>query len=1104
MSIVKAAIKQPVLVNLLFAIVLVAGYFYGSTMTKELFPDVTAPGLYVRTLYPGISAAEMEKLVTRPMEDAVADVDGLAHVYSTSADSLSFLWLELDSDADMDKAVLDVQSRVNEIRRDLPPDIESPVVRPGQMLMPVVQVALVGVDQGDPHLLRTTALALKDLLVTLQDVDDVMQSGIRARQIRVVARPERLEAYGVSLLQMAQALRSRDRNLPGGAIVVGGKEISVRAMAEYGSLEDIRQLIVVRRADGKHVRVRHLARVLDTFADRATSAQVDGHPGVVLSVYKRKGSDAHKVVRRVRDAVRSFKARLPQGYRIKLMGDTTKQVNHTMCILYTNGLIGVLLVLGLLWIFLGLRNAIFAALGIPFAIAGGVIVMHVLGVTINQLSLFGLIICIGIIVDDAIVVVENTYRHIEAGKPASVAALLGTKEVMYPVISTVLTTIAAFLPLLLMAGVFGKFMATIPKVVTAALVASLIEALIILPSHVADFARRRGGPEVRGRGAGGGGDGRVMGWLKGIYRRTFAWALRLRWLTLGAALALFAGLLFAAMTQKEVVLFGDTDGEMLDVRVEMPQSTSLEATERVLAQVVKIVKETIPRQEVEAVLSQAGWSRTHLWPQTGKNLGMVTVMLTPVKDRERTAQQILASLRPRLRYIPGPVRPLELQVLQFKPPTGKPVAIRISGDNLGRLLRLAEQVERELAAIPGVKDIGRDFHLGSPEYRLRVDESLAALHGLSTADVASTIMTAYMGLKVSNYRTGDEEVDVVLRYPEPYRRDARSITRLALPLPTGLASGAALASRSGSAVPSGLRVLTVGDVARLDRAMGPSRIRRRDRRRTITVTANIDSTVREGGTKVTSQGVNRRAQRRLEGLMRANPDVRFQFGGEWEKTSESLESLGIAFVIALLVIYLILGAQFRSFVQPFTVLLAVPLATIGVIVGFFVSGNPMDMTGLIGYVGLAGIVVNDSLILVDFINQRRRQGMARDDAIREAGEIRLRPILLTSITTVGGLMPLSLGIGGDVQGLSPMATAIAWGLSFATILTLYVVPSAYAIIDDATALLWRMLGKERDLVRQDLDLLDELDRLSLKEAQELASRRAAGPGGRLSGESLGD
>ena len=1080
MSLVKTAVKQPVLVNLLFALVLVAGFVYGSRSTKELFPDVTIPGLYVSTLYPGISAREIEKLVSRPIEDAVADVDGVAHVFSTSKESISFLWIELEPDADQDKAVLDVQSRVNEIRGDLPPDIETPVVRGGKMMLPVIRVAVVGVPGGDPHQLRRTGKLLKEQLESLTDVDEVMASGIRERQVRVVVDPLKLEAYGVSIGQVAQAVGARNRNLPGGTLQTGGREFVLRAMAEYQSLDDLRNVVVVKSPDGKHVRVKHLAEVRDTFRDRVTGGWVDGKPGIVLNILKQHGADGHKVVKRVRKAVKEFRAALPKGYQLKLFGDTTLEVNRAMDTLYKNGAMGVLLVLAILWLFLGLRNAFMAALGIPFALAGGIVVMYVLGVSINQVSLFALIICVGIIVDDAIVVVENTYRYIEQGKPPSVAALLGTKEVMWPVVSTVLTTIAAFLPLLLMSGVFGRIMSVIPKVVVAALVASLIEALVILPSHVADWSRRRSRREV-------GQEGRIMRGLKRFYAATARPALKLRYLTFLGAWLLLIFALFMAFTRKDVVLFADADTDMVDIRVEMPQGSSLAATEKVLRQIERVVMKEVPGKHLRAVLSESGRTNTNLWPETGKHYGMVTLILSPTDARETTAQQIVSRLRPKLKNIPGPVKPFELVPVQFKPPTGKPVAIRISGESLDRLLQLAEKVEAELAKIRGVKDIGRDYHLGSPEFRLQVDESKAALHGLGTADVAQTVMLAYMGLEVSKFRQGDEEVDVVVRYPKAWRNDPDRLRQLRLLLPPS-AGGGALAMAGigvGGGVPASThpRTLNLGDVATVQRTAGPTGIRRRDRRRTITVTANIDS---DQG--VTSQSVNREAMKRLDPLIKANPDVKFDFGGEWEKTNESVQSLFAAFLVALLVIYLILGAQFRSFLQPFVVLFAVPLSIIGVITGFFVSGNAIDMMALIGVVGLTGIVVNDSLILVDFINQQRRQGVPRREAILEAGSVRLRPILLTSITTVGGLMPMSLGWFGDSGGLAPMATAIAWGLSFATLLTLYIVPAAYAIVDDGVNGVYRLLGKKRDWIRQDLVALDELDLLPQKAAEARAEQ----------------
>ena len=508
MSIIKTSIKQPVLVNLLFALVLIAGAIYGSAITKELFPQVNPPGVLVTTAYPGVSAEEMEKLVTRPLEDAVADADHLENIISTTSEGLSVVWVEFQPDADLDKAVVDVQTRVNEAAATLPPDAQTPRVRSGGRQMPVIQVAMIGKGGGDARTLRRAAKQLAERLEAIPDVHTVNRSGVRQRQLRVVADPVKLEAYDVSLTAMAQTLSARNRNLPGGTVVSGTRELTVRAMSEYTSLDDLRDAVIKRSPHGKHVRVRDVATVVDTFADRTTGARVDGSSGVLLSVVKRDASDAHEVVGQVKAELAAAGKALPDGYQLKTFGDTTRQVDHTMGVLYQNGVMGIVLVLALLWVFLGFRNALFAAMGIPFALAGGVLVMYALGVSINQLSLFALILCIGIIVDDAVVVVENCYRHLERGASPRVAALLGAKEVMWPVLATVLTTIAAFLPMLLMEGVFGQFLSVIPKVVVAALAASLIEALIVLPSHVADFPSK-----VR---QGGG-----SGWMQRLGRRAY-------------------------------------------------------------------------------------------------------------------------------------------------------------------------------------------------------------------------------------------------------------------------------------------------------------------------------------------------------------------------------------------------------------------------------------------------------------------------------------------------------------------------------------------------------------------------------------------------------
>jgi multidrug efflux pump subunit AcrB len=1121
MSMIKTSIKQPVLVNLLTVLVLVAGAIYGMRNTKEIMPDVTIPAVSVRTLYPGISARDMEKLVTKPIEDAVADVSELDHIYSTSHEGMSFIWLEFAPDTDLDTAVQNVQNKIEAIGADLPPDTEKPVVTKAKHQTPVIQVALTAPISADLHLLRANAERLRDRLEGIKDVSKVDVAGLRKREIRVVLDPNRLQAYRLTGSQVYSTISMRNRNFPGGTIRSGAKEMVLRPINEYASLEEIRNTIVVKRADGQHVRVGDVAQVTDTFVDRQTGGWVDGKPGVVFSIVKRSGADGHEVVARVKKTLKKQNARLPAGFATKLFGDTTRQVDRTIDTLFRNAAMGMALVLALLWVFLGLRNAFFATLGIPFAFAGGVVIMYLLGVTINSVSLFALIICTGIIVDDAIVVVENTYRYMEQGFSAPKAALLGSKEVMWPVISTVVTTVAAFLPLLLMTGVMGQFFAVIPKVVVAVLITSLLEALVVLPSHVAEFGKlktqrrkKRQNAQPERKKANVSQTQRLTTRLRGLYRRSAGWVLRHRYAVVFTAVAVAVGCTALTVRYKEMVLFGDVDSEMIDIRVEMSQSSSLEATEAVLRKVEQRVA-TLNPKHITAVLSQSGWSRRRLFPEAGKHLGMVTLMLTPTDTRQTTAEEIMARLRPRLADIPGPVKPIEVVKLKHGPPTGAPVAIRLQGDDGERLLALAETVERELAQIRGVQDIGRDYHRGRPELRLEVDTEKAALHQLDPASVSQAIMLAYTGREATKYRRANDEIPVTVRYPDRLRNDPTGLA--ALPLlqttasaSTGVsagtttggtagvsagttsggtagvsagttsgnaaspntASGTSAALQTGSPKRSSatLASLSLGDVVRIRRDRAPAAIQRRDRKRTITVTANLDA---HAG--VTAQGVNRKAQKRLAPLMAANRTVRFTFGGEFEKLDESLSSLFSAFVVALLAIYLILGAQFRSFVQPLVVLLAVPLSIIGVVVGFFVAGTPIDLIALIGVVGLAGIVVNDSLILVDFINTRRRQGVARDEAIKTAGALRLRPILLTTVTTVFGMLPIAMGWGGAVPELAPMAAAIVWGLSFATVLILFVVPSAYAIIDDGVCACLKLFGKKPRWVRTDLAALDSLD-----------------------------
>jgi multidrug efflux pump subunit AcrB len=1009
---IRFFVRQPVLVNMLLLSLLVAGVLLYRANIKEQMPEVPINAAAVSTIYPGVSAGDIEKLVTQPIEDEIRGMEGIDYFSSTSKEGSSFIWVEFKSDIEsMTKAVVDLQNRVNQVT-DLPADAEKPRVYQARVRHRVLAVAITG-DVLE-KVLRQVALRLKEKLEDLPDTGEVHISGIRERRVDVKVRPERLKAHGVTLAEVIAALRTRSRDVPGGNLQFGPREYALRALAELRSVDEIERIVV--RPDprgGRHVSVGDLARIRLGFADAVTRARSDGRPAVILTLRKEQGGDILRLSSQAHRLIERFSGSLPAGVSLKAYGDGAVEVRRGLGTLYSNGLIGMLLVLAILWVAIGSRNAVLAALGIPTALLGAAVAMYIMEISVSIVSLFALILCVGIVVDDAIVIIENVYRHLELGERPMRAAVEGTREVMWPVISSVLTTIAAFLPLLIMVGIMGKFFSIIPKVVAVALGASLLEALIILPSHMADFGRVR--PETRLQRLAGR-FGRVTRVYVALLRRAIS---RPVLVTIGAAVVT-VGLIVAAFSTKEVVLLADEDAQRFDVRVEMPRGVTLERTMEVLRRIEARALE-LPRDEVTGVVTQAGWSRTRLWPTRDKHRGMVTVYLKHTRERTRRCTEILADLRRRLRGITGPVS-LELVPVTFGPPKGMPVAIRVSGESYPRLKQLSDRVQAELGKVPHTVSVTDDFKPGKREIRVKVQPERAALHGLSHESVALFIRAAYGGLDATRYRYLDEELDVVVRYGAAIRNDPDRLESIEIGTPLG------------GRVP-------LLQVARIESGRGPSVIQHWDGKRTIKVTADVV----EGET--TSSAVNRAMQRRLAGLMAANPEIKFTFGGEWEKTAESLESLFRAFLIAALLIFTILSAQFRSFAQPLVVILAIPLSLTGVVVGFFVTGEPVGMIALVGVVGLAGIAVNDATILVDFINKRRAAGLELGAAILEAGRLRIRPVFLTTLTTVAGLLPLALGWGGASESLKPMALAIVWGLSFCTVLTLVVVPCLYVCVD---------------------------------------------------------
>lgn len=1020
-AIAEFAVRQPVLVNLLGVTAVVVGAFVMQGMTRESLPTVPTGWSSVTVVYPGAAAEEIERQVLEPLENAIWRVEGIHEMWGSAREGVGSIFVQFEPDIeDTARKTLEIQAEVASVD-GLPEGAERPRVRPFSVNIPTIAVSVRGTVPE--AVLRRVAMDLADELEKVEGVGEVGRNGLRDRRILVDVDPDRLAARSLPLTSVVEALRPRAANVPAGTL--GDRDARlVRGMIRVDDADEV-AAVVVRPDPRGAVRVGDVAEVREGFAPAAITGRVNGQPGILLLVRKEPKADSLRISEEVRAKVAAFE--VPEGVSVDVFGDAAPEVRRSLDSLYANAATGLVLVLALLWFFVGGRNAAMAAVGVPVALAGAIVAMHLMGITINVISLLALILCLGVVVDDAIIIIENIYRHMEEGVPRREAAVRGTAEVFWPVLSSTATTCAAFLPMLLMTGVLGKFFAIIPKVVVASLVASLIEAFFVLPSHMADFGqvreRPRERPETRwdrlGRRA------------AIVYERILRAALRRRRTVIAGAYLTTAALMAAAFATKDVVLFNEGDVDMFDVRVQLPTDASKAETDEVVAEIERRLL-ALGSEDVEAIIAARGITRTDMGVDRGDHTGMVTVYLKPREERS-SIDAGTALLERARRLFDDVVGPTSLQVIEFRPgpPRGAPVAVRLFGDDLERLAELAGQIADELRQVPGARNVATDWQLGKRELQVFVDEEQAAAHGLTPPFVGAWLRSAFGALPVATIGEGDDEIDLVVQLDERARSDPSRLASLALVTPLG-------------------DTVELREIAEIRHGRGPAIIKHRDRERVVKVTAQIDER------NTTSAAVNRALLERIRPLLAANPGVRMELGGEYESTNESLRSLRNAFGVALLVIFTILATQFRSFVQPLVVMMAIPLSFIGVIIGFFVSGAPVGLIALIGVVGLAGIVVNDSLVLVDFINQRR-EGQDVDEAIVEAAKLRLRPIFLTSITTVAGLFPLAIA-GAESPLLSPMATAIAWGLSFATILTLILIPCLYRAAADISRHGSRLLG----------------------------------------------
>ena len=1056
MFLTKFAIERPIVVRMAFFLIVVFGVYAYRAMPKFLDPDITVGEGVIFTLVPGFSAEEMEKLVTKKIEDELEGISDIRRFESRSFESTSNIHVFFNTDLseyEIDQAMQEVRNAVDSVD-ELPEDAKIPRVL--EIDIAIFPVCMVGLAGPLPMMqLQDIADDISDTLENINGVSEVNIVGERETEIWVELNPHRMSAHGISVAEVANALAARMQNLPGGTLEMGDHEAAIRMLGETPNPETMGE-IAIKNVHGSTVYLRDVATITPTLEIPRTLTQINNENALVLSVKRKKKVNMIQIVNDVKTVMKDLKGNYP-GLKTTLYFDQSREIKKRIKELQINGLMGIFLVFLILWTAMGLRNALFASVGIPIAFLLTFVFMKSFGLSINGLTLFGLILVLGIVVDDAIVVLENIFRHSEMGKPMIRATLDGSRQVLAPVLASVSTTIAAFVPILIMVGgIIGRYMAGLPKVVIFALAASLFEVFFMLPSHMVELApktARTGGSKRRFD---------IFKPIRRVYYPTLRSVLRHRYLSV-LFIVLATGLAFVLYFQTDFIMFPKSDAfPRFNIHFDLPAGSSLKRTQKTLMDLTNLLNDRMG-EELAAPIAVAGMKEVNYAPIYGKHFGILNVILKDKKDRKHSVVELMERVRKDVGNLltEKGATSFVLERLIEGPPVGTDVDLKIQAPTWEMSTAISELIQNKLAQHEGIVDIRDDFSREKHFMEITVDEGKARKLGIQQRDLVMAVQTGFLGMKVATYNRGDSEQDIKLKYLPQYRSDFDDLLNLRIVIP-------------------GQGDVPLKEVAEIELVPGFHNIYHYNGKQTVNLTANIRETVqkKEGlsgflsnleGKKMTAVRANKIAVDVFNRIKHEYPGARLIAGGLQEETDASLRELGYAALMALFFIFFILSLQFNSFTQPFIIMITIPFASLGVLIGLLVSNNPLTFITLIGLLTLTGIVVNDSLVLIDFINRYRKEHPDQIYlAIVRACHVRMRPIILTSITTICGLAPMAFGLGGKSIFWAPLATAIMWGLAFATFLILSMVPAYYAILDDIGFLI-------RNRKRRKANILNDID-----------------------------
>jgi len=1007
MNLSNLAVRRPITTSMFFLALLIFGSIALLRLPIDILPDITYPSITIVTNYEGAGPQEIETLITERIEKTVSTINNVKDVRSTSSEDTSTVTVDFNWGADLAESANDIRERLDRVRRFLPEDAEDPFLyKYDPANIPILFISLT----GPLHPSRLRDLADNWIKYDIEQIEGVAAVDIWGgleREIQVEVYGRKLRSIGLSIDALVEILKAENLSLPGGRLERGRREWLIRPLGEFSKLEDIENIIVGIK-EGRPIYLKQVADVKDGFKELRRHMRINGESGVMVAVRKQSGSNTVQVSNRVLEIIPRLKRQLPEGVTLSVMIDTAEFIRKSIRQVKQVAFIGGILAILVLFAFLrNLRSTLIIATSIPIAIWSAFFLLELMGLSLNMMSLGGLALGIGMMLDSSIVVLENIFRHREEGRGAREGSLKGSHEVGMAITASTLTTICVFLPLLFLRGMEGVMFRQMALTVTFSLLAALVVALSLIPMLSSQLLRvqKKESAEAKAR------------FYEG-YLKCLGWCLKHRKTVLSGSLFVLA-LAFGTLHLKGVgtELFPDIDEGIIDGAIEMPVGTRLEITDQVTREVERIINRNIP--EVEGMFARSGGS----WRRGGgSHTAFFRVHLVEKKDRDRSTREIAAGLRPELANIPDATvrisegRSMYMRILGQG--REERLEIDVRGYDLNKGKALAKDIVRRIRSVEGVIYPRISLEDNRPELRIALDRAKAATMGLPISRILQAIRTNLEGTVASQYREGGDEFDIVVRLREEDRKNLDDILDIFITRPAG-------------------KEISLKGFARINEGKGPTEIERRNQERLITVRAGIQG--RDLGHVVQD------IQERIRDIQMPR-NVRLDFASEHEKQKEAFGGLLFAIILAIVLVYMVMASQFESLTEPFVIMFTVPFASIGVILAILILHMSVTIPVFIGGVLLIGIVVNNGIVLIDCISQLRKEGRSLEEAILLGGRRRLRPILMTTCTTALALVPMAVGFGEGSEMNAPMARVVIGGMLVSALFTLFFVPTLYGLI----------------------------------------------------------